>query len=363
MAEKAYRLRELDFLRGMAILLVLFRHNEIIGFLRTMGWMGVDLFFVLSGFLVAGLLFKEYKKFGSIRPAHFLIRRGFKIYPIYYLALPLYIVAFLFIGGQTNPLGWLSDAFFVQNYTYGWGYLFGASWSLAVEEHFYFGLAVVFWLVTRKPRGSAKKSRIGVETAILSIMILCLALRIVSNIFFPDQTSRNFTMTQFRIDSLLAGVLVAYMYYFKNERLRNIFSKTGKFALPAAFLLLAFTPFVEPIGSFFVMTIGFTMVYTAFALILVYFLMDETINKKLDRIFSRPVVNAVSRIGVYSYSIYVFHMLVSLAIGSLGLDLLTTGLIAFPLSIALGILVSVVIENYFLRLRDRKFPRRIAITS
>ena len=57
------RLRELDFLRGIAIILVLFRHQVLFDFLETMGWIGVDLFFVLSGFLVSGLLFKEYQKF------------------------------------------------------------------------------------------------------------------------------------------------------------------------------------------------------------------------------------------------------------------------------------------------------------
>jgi len=79
---KSNRLRELDFLRGVAILLVLFRHQLLFSFLKTMGWIGVDLFFVLSGFLISGLLFKEFQKFGAINPKLFLIRRGFKIYHI-----------------------------------------------------------------------------------------------------------------------------------------------------------------------------------------------------------------------------------------------------------------------------------------
>jgi peptidoglycan/LPS O-acetylase OafA/YrhL len=78
-------LREIDFLRGIAILLVLLRHQYLFTFTSRMGWIGVDLFFVLSGFLVSGLLFKEYVKFGDIKPKLFLIRRGFKIYPIYFL--------------------------------------------------------------------------------------------------------------------------------------------------------------------------------------------------------------------------------------------------------------------------------------
>ncbi|MBA4135425.1 MAG: acyltransferase, partial [Flavobacterium sp.] len=72
------RLLQLDFLRGMAILLVLLRHKKLFSFTVTMGWIGVDLFFVLSGFLVSGLLFKEYQKHGNIKPGLFLIRRAYK---------------------------------------------------------------------------------------------------------------------------------------------------------------------------------------------------------------------------------------------------------------------------------------------
>ena len=90
--KKKTRLRELDFLRGIAILLVLLRHNYLFDFTFKIGWIGVDLFFVLSGFLVSGLLFKEYLKFGNINPSLFLIRRGFKIYPIFYLTALLYAI-------------------------------------------------------------------------------------------------------------------------------------------------------------------------------------------------------------------------------------------------------------------------------
>jgi len=76
------RIKGLDFLRGIAILLVLFRHNPLgNNIFYHFGWLGVDLFFVLSGFLVSGLLFTEYKKRGEVRIKRFLIRRGFKIYP------------------------------------------------------------------------------------------------------------------------------------------------------------------------------------------------------------------------------------------------------------------------------------------
>ena len=149
MVKPQYRLRELDFLRGIAIILVLFRHQYLFDFTQKMGWIGVDLFFVLSGFLVSGLLFKEYIKFGSIKPGLFLIRRGFKIYPVYYLFYLLYLTPIL-IKGNLNLTGFFSDMFFLQNYIWGWGYAYAPSWSLAVEEHFYFGFAMLMLFGIKK---------------------------------------------------------------------------------------------------------------------------------------------------------------------------------------------------------------------
>src|SRR6266851_2933114 len=78
----------LDALRGAAVLVVFSRHIAfpIIG---RFGWVGVDLFFVLSGFLVSGLLFREFQRTGHVQPGRFLIRRAFKIYPQFYFMIGL----------------------------------------------------------------------------------------------------------------------------------------------------------------------------------------------------------------------------------------------------------------------------------
>src|ERR1700733_8613286 len=91
---------ELDFIRGIAILMVIDFHGARtfllapfawMGF-ANFGWAGVDVFFVLSGFLVGGLLVKEWKLFGRINSKQFLIRRGFKIWPQYYFFLILMLL-------------------------------------------------------------------------------------------------------------------------------------------------------------------------------------------------------------------------------------------------------------------------------
>ena len=72
-----HRNQSLDVLRGLAILLVLGRHNEYYGLWQRAGWIGVDLFFVLSGFLISGLLFSEYVETGTISLGRFLLRVEF----------------------------------------------------------------------------------------------------------------------------------------------------------------------------------------------------------------------------------------------------------------------------------------------
>src|SRR5262245_57124101 len=108
----------LDILRGLSILLVIGAHrssidcNYLAGFaegLRRMGTFGVDLFFVLSGFLISGLLFSEYDRHGRIHVGRFLIRRGFKIWPAY----------LVFITYLTIKIGWARtwpNWLFINNY-------------------------------------------------------------------------------------------------------------------------------------------------------------------------------------------------------------------------------------------------------
>jgi peptidoglycan/LPS O-acetylase OafA/YrhL len=357
------RLRELDFLRGIAIVLVLFRHSPVFWPLTNMGWMGVDLFFVLSGFLISGLLFKEYQKFGNIKGFHFLVRRAFKIYPVYYIALPMYLMAAL-VSGHVSTFKVLAEVLFMQNFANGWGYLSPPSWSLAVEEHFYFGLVLVFsYLIARNIFNPEPKEKLGnVEKGMMAAMGAVLVLRVTSNLLMPAQIVRNFTLTPLRIDALMAGVLVSFLYYFKRDYLARVFQGPGKFSILAALALLAWTPFIEPVGSLFAETLGFTTVYSAYALVLVYFLMDKKVNVRLDRLFSKRVVNIVSKIGVYSYSIYVFHYLVNIIVRSFYQGAFVS-YICIPLDLIVGVLVSLYVENYFLRLRDKHFPSRLKETA
>src|SRR5207249_5312800 len=111
----------LDIMRAVAIALVLGRHMEVcskdtnagLHYLTALwnrgGWIGVDLFFVLSGFLVSGLLFREHEKYHELHIGHFLIRRGLKIYPPFWLLIG-FTVFLVKLRYQQLPLGALASA-------------------------------------------------------------------------------------------------------------------------------------------------------------------------------------------------------------------------------------------------------------
>lgn len=361
---KKKRLRELDFLRGLAILLVLFRHTDLHPFLKNMGWIGVDLFFVLSGYLVSNLLFKEYQKFGKIQPIRFLIRRGFKIYPLYYLTLLLYLIP---RWGNLDLKLVIGDLTFLQNYFNGWGYLYDASWSLAIEEHFYFGLALLFWLGLRSKILPAilDSSSLKFEIICAALFLFCLSMRIHFTHNFPELNTQNFTYTHLRIDSLLAGVLLAYWINFKGKSVQNYFKKHKLHFTLLILGLLIWTPFVEPLESLFARTLGFSFVFIAFTLLIGIFLMDDKINPFLDKVFTKRIVDLMTKVGFSSYAIYIIHTFVNMSVLKLqrmlglGQNDFLYFLITSIISITLGILITRYGEGYFLQIRNRYFPSKI----
>ncbi|WP_284651836.1 acyltransferase family protein [Flavobacterium terrisoli] len=356
------RLRELDFLRGIAILLVFFRHQYLFDFLKTIGWIGVDLFFVISGFLVSGLLFKEYRRFGSVNAKLFLIRRGFKIYPIFYLSYVLYVIPRVLMN-KLDLEKVFYELTFTQNYALGWGYAYSASWSLAVEEHFYFGLALLLWLIFNKRimRFEMVPNRFTLfEKSIVAILIIVLGMRLWANIDVIENEALHITMTHLRIDSLLFGVLLSYWYYFRKEQLTELFKKNQSILMIAALLMLSFTPFYDLMTSYFVKTVGFTLLYLAFGIVLLYFLLNENINHRLNRLFSARVVDFVSKIGYCSYSIYIIHTFVILYcdafLAPINPYLLTV--ITFTITMISGFIMTFKIEKLFLNYRDKYYPSR-----
>ena len=150
------RIAALDGLRGLAILLVLMFHYSFGGhtankalqaysFVASQGWIGVTLFFVLSGFLITGILWDSRGQDSYIKS--FYIRRACRIFPLYYLALGLVVAAACLIGQFHVAAGRIIyPALFLQDFPGAPAFAINSTasplglfhfWSLAVEEHFY----------------------------------------------------------------------------------------------------------------------------------------------------------------------------------------------------------------------------------
>lgn len=365
------RLRELDFLRGVAILLVLIRHSGVHALFKNAGWIGVDLFFVLSGFLVSGLLFRELQSSERLSIGRFLIRRGFKIYPLFYITTIPYVLL-KFVSGTFSVWPFIGDLVFMQNYVSTWGYLYAPGWSLAVEEHFYLGLVGVlaFTYQSQRFKKSMRDSGNWIDSIVwclLVVMFLCLAMRLVSNFYWAVPNGKLFSQTHLRIDSLLAGVLLSYFYYFKREKLERLYGQNRKTLLAIALLGVVWTPFINPIPSVFVKTIGFTLLYVSFGILLLTFLLEKEINAKLDKLLTKYAVDFIAYVGFSSYAIYIIHTLVN-ELGAIACRLVEFELnpylmlvISSTISILSGTLLTQTVEDFFLKVRNRYFPSKVTM--
>ena len=165
---------------------------------HTFGWAGVDLFFVLSGFLMGQLVLRERARTGGFDGRRFTARRLLRLWPVLYVFLAVHAV----LG--TGPVGsylW-QNALHVQNYA---GTSLAHLWSLAVEEHFYLLLAVLFPLFARR-RFSPRL----LVAVLVGVLVASLALRGIGVATGVSEVQLQWR-THFRMDSLAAGVLLAVL--------------------------------------------------------------------------------------------------------------------------------------------------------
>ena len=348
----------LDLLRLLAVLLVMGRHlpppppsaHPVFRYWHTGGWVGVDLFFVLSGYLVAGLLFREYLRHGEVRVGRFLIRRAFKLYPAFWVMIA-FTVGILIAHGQPFPTaGFLAEMLFVQNYFTG---LWNHTWSLGVEEHFYLLLGLVVALSLRLSNGRQFN---GVPAIFALVALGCLALRMF---WYADPAVSGdlswVFFTHLRIDALMFGVLLAWLTAFHGleQRMRRI-PALALLGLGTALLAPAFL--YEFQQHMWMNTIGLTMVYLGAGCWVLAAVRLAHTGFVPTRVFAA--------LGATSYSIYLWHMpVIAWGVGwFMGIANLK-GTAAYLTTYLLGTLVvgyvlSQLVEWPMLRLRDRWFPSR-----
>ncbi len=381
------RLPALDVLRAVAVIAVLGSHflflgnldrlaevlpAPVLGSLRVWeraGWMGVDLFFVLSGFLVSGLLFREHARYGAVDGKRFFLRRGLKIYPAFYLFFAIGAPLIAKVADPVRPVVYwvrfVGELVFMQNY---YASMWPHTWTLAVEEHFYLLLlALVLVLVRRaRQRGAADPFQ-AIPRLFAWVAIGALASRIylareVLRTGDADLENRILVWTHTRIDSLFFGVVIAYFWHRYPQRTRAWVKRARPGLLVLAVLGVIPSLAVPRTDHLVISTVGFTLQYLAFGAWLVLTLLWGEGEHRLG------IWRAVSRlaaIGRHSYSIYLWHMMVA-TFGVHFFRVLTgradrLGIeIVFYLvtSVVLGIVMSVVVEQPVLKLRERWFPSR-----
>src|SRR3954471_6643075 len=341
---------DLDVVRGLAILLALGWHfggpsgNVVLDALQWpgehFGWAGVDLFFVLSGFLMGRLVLGEHRRTGGFDGRRFTVRRVLKLWPVLYL----FLVVHALFGAE--PLGsylW-QNALHVQNYV---GTSLQHLWSLAVEEHFYLALALLFPVFVR--RGGSLQLFAGL---LAGVLVAALAFRVTGSLEGVSDTRLQWR-THFRLDGLAAGVLLAVVSvrwpqrFDTLQRLRWVW--IGVAALGVLFL--AAVGKSGPVGS----TVGFTVAWMTAAAVLLLTYRSTWVPRV------RWVAAPVAALGRYSYGIYIWHVFaaqIALAWAGLAWESSTplAQAVKYGSAIVVGVTATLLVERPVLRLRDRILP-------
>jgi peptidoglycan/LPS O-acetylase OafA/YrhL len=371
------RLVGLDILRFAATSVVLCDHSKNFGpagdlFIKTsgilgiilstvssMGWVAVDVFFVLSGYLVSSLLFQEVTRTGSVSPGRFLIRRGFKIYPAFWVMIAATICYTWHSGGKVAWIQVFCELVYLQNYgpAVSWH-----TWSLAVEEHFYFLLAGLFWLARWRTKAGSKVTLNWVPDLCLAMAVACLISRFILWWTIGNVTTENsfwFIHSDLSlIDSLFIGMLLSYFWHYAWSDLvkKRLMLWSVPLAITGiAFLLPCWNGVVE---TQWFRIFGYVMLYLGAGSLLIGSL-------ALDYYGCPRWVRAVAWLGQYSYSVYLWHLLCGHVVfpwlnvklnPDNRLGWMLNAIIYFSSTWLVGILLAHLIEFPMIRLRDHWFP-------
>ncbi len=353
----------LDLLRALAIIVVVVYHAGLMGFpmpgrVDRWGWIGVDLFFVLSGYLIGGQLLASLAREKPINLRRFFARRALRIMPAYFLILAIYI--FLPSWREYPDMyPWWKFLVSVQNIGLHGGTAFSHAWSLAVEDQFYLALPFILLFVNRWPRAA--------------IIIPCL-------IFFGGILLRTFLAWQnpaegfgvsfrafqawiyyptwTRLDPLVFGVVLAAIEKFRPQWWNRLTDFAIWLWLPALALIIYALWLGE--GDFLSVTAAvwqFPLLAFGFAALLVC-----AVSPRL--IFSGVKIPGAAFISSIAYSAYLVQKLVIHAVAQFcSAYNIAPGSPLALISVEICVYVAAIvlfftIERPFLQLRHRLAPRK-----
>lgn len=339
------RISSVDIFRAFAILpVVLYHFDDFLPY----GYLGVDLFFVISGLLVGSILIRQYKRNEKINFFQFILRRGFKIWPSYYFFLIAGSIFVYLVYRNDRPAYAIENVhdslryvFFYVNYTdepYHW--VFDHSWSLCVEEHFYILLPLLLILVQLCFPRAHKMLLISTVGLILAGILF----KILGHYFTWIYT--NSSVTHSRIDALGWGVLLGILVTYYEEQLRKMKWLPVFFIVGLAGFATAIFVHHEWRNVFYEQAIFQSVTPFCFFLMLLGLYYVDFSKWKPLRFIS-----------YYSYNWYLWHpMLAWLVIKNFGNG--APGLMIYlVLSFLTAIIFTILIEERFLKIREAVLNR------
>ena len=351
----------LDLIRALAVAMVLFTHASFL-FVPVVhdlsvfdpwwlpGQLGVELFFVLSGFLIGGILATEAER-GDLDVRQFWIRRWLRTLPNYYLFLVLNLVLERYATGAW-PHAW-SYVLFWQNLAWPNPPFYPESWSLAVEEIFYLVAPLLIVLA----RGRLGRWMQPIPLIVLGILVFTgirIAYVLHGN---PDWDAGVRKVTLVRLDAIAYGVLaiVIVRRYAMSVRTAAVIAALGVVGTAISVWICLAWP---RDASFFARTFLFNLIPLSFAAFLP--LAAQWKRSGLPRFAEL----SVTKLALWSYALYVSHLgLLRLLLGPFGwkgatpVQCLVQALAYAAIAIALSALVYRLYERPWLRLRDRIAPK------
>lgn len=290
----------LDGLRGVAILFVVVYHN--FGFIQKyffFGWIGVDLFFTLSGFLITDILLKTVKQPNYLK--NFYARRALRIFPLYYTSLILFLIILPRFNTPLNLDYYVNNQVYIWTYLQNWLYIFKPTvatsslthfWSLAVEEQFYLVWPFII-LLLKKPK--------YILVAVSALLFFVISLRLWAWLHNVPGFSYYNLYTFSRIDGICIGSIVAILLKINPNFLSRYTSYIVLFFAGLNFVFF----FINKSSNFFYPYLAI-IGYSTFAMLL-GLLLNQTITREtklINLIFNHSLLRFIGKI---SYGFYIFH--------------------------------------------------------
>lgn len=358
------RLYGLDHLRALAIIFVFLYHYKLPFFghpdwlkdVAKFGWTGVDLFFVLSGFLISSQLFAQIKEGNPISFKQFFLKRFFRIIPAYWVVLIIYFCFPFFHEREA-----LAPLYKYLTFTQNFGLdiknngTFSHAWSLCVEEHFYLFLPII--LIGLSFSKFFNKS----YWLLVALFLAGFLIRVYNwdNFFLPNMEKENawlywykyiYYPTYNRLDGLLVGVSIAGLYQFYPNLWRRL-SKYGNLILILSLVVLTGAYFLcYEEHSYGASIYGFSIVAIGYGLMVIGAISQTSFLYKWNS-------KVTTFIAMLSYAIYLTHKgvihVTQELVSNLNIDVNSNMMlfISIVTSLLVALMINFAIEKPFMRLR------------